>query len=185
MVTREKLYTAQEFWKITRLPENELRRLELEDGVIVDMPSSSPLNTIISGRIATFMNNYVMQENLGYVTVPDGGFKLTEDHVRQPDVAFISKQRQPKIPKHFEIAPDIAVEVVSTNEDVLKKVDEYLEAGTKLVWVIYPHEKTAHVFRKKEPRWQKLGVNETLSGEDALVGFELPVKDIFPPDSDT
>jgi Uma2 family endonuclease len=185
MVTREKLYTVEEFWKFAQLPENETRRLELEDGVIVEMPASSPLNTIIAGRITTFLNIHVMKDNLGYVTVPDGGFKLATRRVRQPDVGFISRKRQPTIPKHFEIAPDIAVEIVSTHEDVLKKVDEYLEAGTQLVWVIYPHEQTVHVFRQKEPRWQKLGLRDTLTGEDVLAGFELPVQNIFPPDNET
>jgi Uma2 family endonuclease len=83
-----------------------------------------------------------MQHNLGYVTAPDGGFKLASGRVRQPDTAYISKQRQPSIPDNFEIAPDLAVEVVSPNEDVLKKVDEYLESGTHVVWVIYPNEHT-------------------------------------------
>jgi hypothetical protein len=58
MVTREKLYIAQEFWEIAQLPENETRRLELEDGIIVEMASSSPLNTVIAGRIITFLTRF-------------------------------------------------------------------------------------------------------------------------------
>ena len=185
MVMREKLYTADEFWEIAQLPENEGRRLELEDGVIVEMPSSSPLNTIIAVRVATFLNNHVMQNNSGYVTAPDGGFKLATGKVRQPDVAFISKKRQPTIPKHFNIAPDLAVEIVSANEDVLKKVDEYLESGTQIVWVIYPNEQTVHVFRQQEPRWHKLTISDILSGEDVLPDFTLAVRSIFPPDDNT
>ncbi len=34
MVIRDKPYTAEEFWEIARLPENEGRRLELDEGVI-------------------------------------------------------------------------------------------------------------------------------------------------------
>lgn len=185
MVTREKLYTAEEFYQIAELPENGERRLELEDGIIVEMPPSTPLNTVIAGRIITALNNHVLKHKLGYVTVPDGGFKLASGRVRQPDVAFISKKRLPVLPQRFEIAPDLAVEVVSTNEDVLKKVSEYIEAGTQLVWVVYPQERTVHIFRgttAPEPRWQTLGIEDTLDGENVLPGFTLPVRDIFPDD---
>jgi Uma2 family endonuclease len=185
MVTREKLYTAEEFYQIAELPENAERRLELEDGIIVEMPPSSPLNTVIAGLIITALNNHVVKPKLGYVTVPDGGFALSSGRVRQPDVAFISKKRQPTMPKHFGIAPDLAVEIVSTHEDVLKKVSEYIEAGTQLVWVVYPQERTVHIFRgatAPEPRWQTLGIDDTLNGETVLPGFILPVRDIFPED---
>ena len=181
MVIREKLYTIEEFYEIANLPENETRRLELEDGMIVEMPSSSPLNTVIAGLIITALNNYVREHKLGYVTVPVGGFKLSENTVRQPDAAFISKKRQPTLPKHFEIAPDLAVEIVSSNEDVLKKVSEYIEAGTQLVWVVYPHEQTVHIFRgaqAPEPRWQTLSIHGTLQGENVLPGLTIPVRDI-------
>ena len=181
MIAREKLYTALEFWEIAQSSENDARRLELEDGIIIEMASSSPLNTVIAGRMITFLNNHVMKNDLGYVTVPDGGFRLAENTVRQPDAAFISKERQPTLPEHFEIAPDIAVEIVSSREDVLKKVNEYLAAGTKLVGAIYPHEQTVHVFQSNQPRWMTLYIDDTLSGGDVLPGFEISVREIFPP----
>jgi Uma2 family endonuclease len=121
---------------------------------------------------------------LGYVTVPDGGFRLAENLVRQPDAAFVSKKRQPDLPKHFEIAPDIAVEIVSAQEDVFKKVNEYLAAGTQLVWVIYPQEQTVHIFRPIEPRWTTLETGDKLSGESVLPDFEIDVSMIFPPQGD-
>jgi len=182
MVLREQIYTAEEFREIARLPENEERRLELEDGVIIEMASSSPRNTVIAARMAHFLNAHVIPRNLGYVTAPDGGFNLGKGRVRQPDCAYNSKQRMPKLPKEFDIAPNIAVEVVSTHEDVLRKVKEYLEAGTQLVWVIYPDEQSVEIFRPDEPRWQTLNLDDTLTGERVLPDFTLAVRDIFPPD---
>lgn len=141
MLIRNRLYTAEEFFEIARLPENDNRRLELEDGVIIEMAASRPINTVIATRMATFLNNHIMKNNAGYVSGADGSYKLANDRVRQPDVAFISKKRYPELPDEFEGGPDIAVEVVSPNEDVLKKASEYLESGTTLVWAIYPDEK--------------------------------------------
>jgi Uma2 family endonuclease len=183
MAVREKLNTAEEFWEIARLPENEGRRLELEDGVIVDMGSSSPINTVIAGRIGYFLNAWVIPRDLGYVTGPDGGFKLASRSARQPDVAFISKERLPHLPKEFTIAPDLAVEVVSPNEDVFKKANEYLRAGSRMVWGVYADEKMVYVFRLDENgdvRSTPYGIDAALDGGDALPSFTLPVREIFP-----
>jgi Uma2 family endonuclease len=183
MTVQEKRYTAEEFWEIAALPENEHRRLELENGVIVDMGESSPTNTVIAMRVGHFLNAFVIPSDLGYVTGADGGFKLPNGNVRQPDAAFVSKQRLSKLPRKFNLAPDLAVEVVSKREDILKKVYEYLDAGTQLVWAVYAEDKTVHVFQLDDHgilRGQRLDVNATLDGGDILPGFTLAVRDIFP-----
>ncbi len=183
MALREKLYTAEEFFEIAGLPENDEKRLELDDGEIVEMAESSPKNTVTAMRIGTFINIFVMPHNLGYVTGADGGFKLEEKRVRQPDVAFISKKRVPKLPRRFGIAPDLAVEVVSPDEDVFKKAREYLLAGTRLVWAVYTDEKTVYVFQLDADgsvRSKPFDIHATLDGGDVLPDFTLPVKDIFP-----
>lgn len=182
MFIQEKLYTAEEFWDIARLPENAEKRLELDDGNIIEMPPSKPINTIIAGRIVMFFNTFVLPRGLGYVTLPDGGFKLATGRVRQPDVAFISKKRQPEVPAEFEIAPDIAVEIVSPQEDILKKAMEYLKSGTRFVWAVYPDEQMVYVITLQandELRVQPYNMHSVLDGGDVLPGFKLPVKDIF------
>jgi Uma2 family endonuclease len=183
MLLGERLYTAEEFFEIAGLPENDEKRLELDDGEIVEMAPSSPKNTVLAMRIGYFLNAYVIPRNLGYVTGADGGFKLSEKQVRQPDVAFISKARVPKLPKRFEIAPDLAIELVSPDEDIFKKAREYLHAGTRLVWAVYADEKTVYVFQLDDDgslRSKPFDLNATLDGGDVLPGFSIPVKDIFP-----
>lgn len=179
MITREKLYTAEEFLELARLPENEGRRLELEDGVIIEMPPSRPIKTIVASRINYFLSAHVLPNDLGFVTTTDGGYKLATGRVRQPDVGFVSKARYATPPDEFEGGPDIAVEVVSPNEDVLKKAYEYLESGTTLVWAIYPDEQRVHILRAGT-QWQVLNSQDTLTGETVLPNFKLPVRDIFP-----
>ncbi len=183
MVTREKLYTVEEFWEIVGLPENENRRLELEDGVITEMASSTPINSVTAGRILHFVNAFVILRNLGYVTGADGGYKLAPKRARLPDVGFVSKTKVSQLPKRFEVPPDLAVEVVSENEDIFKKANEYLQAGTRLVWAVYPNEKIVYVLRLDEDgglRSLPYGIDSILDGEDVLPGFNLRVRDIFP-----
>lgn len=183
MVLGEKLYTVEEFREIARLPENENKRLELEDGMIVEMDSSRPVNTVVAGRIVYFLNAFVVPNNLGLVTGADGGFKLSSGTSRQPDVAFVSKSQAQIIPREFDFAPALAVEVVSPSEDVFKKVNEYLASGTSIVWAVYCDEEKVYVFTRddsgrvvSEPK----GIGDVLTGQDVLPDFELAVGDIFP-----
>src|SRR5690349_11072937 len=107
MLIHEKLYTPEEFFEIAALPENEDRRLELDEGVIVEM-TSSRLNTVTGMRIGYFLNSHVIPNDLGLVTGADGGFVLTAtNRVRRPDAAFISKAHGVKlVGVEFTIAPD-------------------------------------------------------------------------------
>lgn len=183
MVLREKLYTAEEFWEVVQLPENEHKRLELDDGIIIEMAPSRPINSITAGRIIHFLNAYVIPRDLGYVTSPDGGFKLAAKRVRQPDAAFVTKERVPQIPSEFNLAPDLAVEVVSPDEDIFKKANEYLRAGTRLIWAVYADEQLVYVIRLDEDGRLvsvEYRIDATLDGGSVLPGFTLAVKDIFP-----
>lgn len=181
---QEKLFSAEEFFQIASAPENAERRLELEDGVIVEMAASTQKNTVTAMRIGYFLNAFVIPRNLGYVTGADGGFKLGTKRARQPDAAFISKTRHAQLQGvQFPVAPDLAVEIVSEDEDIFKKAREYLNAGTKLVWAVYTDERTVFVMT--------LGANgavtslpftesDVLDGGEVLPGFTLRVVDIFP-----
>jgi Uma2 family endonuclease len=183
VLQREKLYTAEEFFEIASLPENEDKRLELDEGVIVEVAASSPINTVTAMRIGYFFNAFVIPRDLGYVTGADGGFKLATRRVRQPDVGFISKERLPELPAKFNTAPDLAVEVVSEDEDIFKKAREYLRSGTKIVWAVYAEECTIYVMTLNEngaiislPFTER----DTLDGGEVLPGFTLAVRDVFP-----
>ncbi len=121
----------------------------------------------------------------GFVGV-EAGFKRSRnpDTVRAADVAYVRAERIPNegIPKGFwNMAPDLAVEVVSpgeTADEVRNKVRDYLQAGTPLVWVVYPRSKDVVVHTPD-------GLARTVSGdavlEDATVlpGFTCPVADLF------
>lgn len=188
MITSEQIalgqaISAEAFFQIAALPENADRRLELEDGGIVEVAASTPINSVTAGRILHFINTFVIPRDLGYVTGADGGFKLGTNRVRQPDVGFISKTRAATLPKRFNIAPDLAVEVVSPDEDIFKKAREYLSAGTRQVWAVYTDEQAVYVITQAadgELRAQQFTLADTLDGGEVLPGFSLPVRDLFP-----
>jgi Uma2 family endonuclease len=82
---------------------------------------------------------------------------------------------------YWPIAPDLAVEVVSPSDraaEVLTKVAEYLEAGTRLAWVVYPQTQKIVVYRPSADV-QMLSVGDTLEGGDVVPGFACPVAEVF------
>lgn len=183
MAISERLLTAEEFFDYAALPENADKRLELDDGIIVERAPSRPINTVVAIRVATFINMWVMQHDLGFVTGADGGFKLATKQVRQPDVGCISKVRLPQLPRRFDLPPDLAVKVVSEDEDIFRKAREYLHAGVRAVWAVYADEQVVYVMTLNEQGGilsLPYGLTDTLDGGDILPGFTLPVRDIFP-----
>lgn len=130
----------------------------------------------------------VFPDNTPYVL--DGDER--EDWVRGsriPDVSFVSKERMEAHrktygdkPNYLHLSPDLAVEIVSQNDrysDITSKVAEYLEQGTRLVWVIDPQTRKIKVHTPQNPDGRSLQEDETLSGDPLFPGLELPVKAIF------
>lgn len=81
----------------------------------------------------------------------------------------------------YDGAPVLAVEILSphnTTEEMQSKVDEYLECGSKLVWVVEPRRRTVTVYRPDaEP--VMFNVRQTIDGDSSLPGLALPVTEMF------
>ncbi|PJF29909.1 MAG: hypothetical protein CUN52_05955 [Phototrophicales bacterium] len=180
------LMTVDEFLQWVNLPENADKRWELIEGVPVEMPPSSKINTTVAGIIAYYLNHLVLPNKLGYVSVPDGGYRVGRN-ILQPDVGFISKSRAGGLKGvSYDTAPDIAVEVVSPSEaekNIFLKAHRYLLNGTQIVWVVYPEDKMVYVCTlEANNSMNVLPMDETmtLTGGDVLPNFTLAVAKIFP-----
>lgn len=96
---------------------------------------------------------------------------------------MIAKERLPKQPlKGFApIVPDAVLEVRSPRDSMQKvsaKIERWLAAGVKLAWEIDPDTRTLTVYRTGQPP-RLLKIDDTLSGEDVLPGFLLPLTVLF------
>jgi Uma2 family endonuclease len=172
--------TAEEFDIFVTLPENTDRDLELIDGRIVEVVSNH-YSSKIAGLFITFLNIYVLPNDLGDVTVTDGGFQIGSERYI-PDVAFVSRKRQANSPSiaYNPVVPDIAVEVLSpTNDqsDMRLKIAGYLSVGTT-VWLVDPVHEWVDVFTPNQPAY-RLTRADSLTGGSVLPGFALPLSQIF------
>jgi Uma2 family endonuclease len=137
--------------------------------------------------VAFLLKAHCKAHGLGWVVGADASYQCYPDapkKVRKPDVSFIRLDRMPAEEKpegHCRIAPDLAVEVVSPNDLFYKvedKVEEYLTAGVRLVWVVNPPTRTVHVYRA-DGTTTKLREADELSGEDVVPGFRCRVSELF------
>ena len=160
---------------------------ELVRGELVRMTPPGGAHGSVSGEIYWYIRNHLTAHDIGRVYPQDTGFLLARnpDLVRAPDVAFVRSDRLPPNPIAFEgylpVAPDLAVEVVSPSDRagaVHEKVMDYLEAGTRLVWVVHPRRRTVTVYHP-DGSARVLHEGDELDGEDVLPGFRLPVAAIF------
>lgn len=136
--------------------------------------------------LAVPLGNHIQQRKLGVIFSAETGFIVARnpDTVRAPDIAFVAKDRIPSsgVPVKFvPLAPDLAVEVVSPNDTVYEvdeKVRDWLNAGTRLVWVVNPNRRIIEVHAPRQPS-RMLTEAESLDGGNVVSGFTIALKDIF------
>lgn len=159
---------------------------ELVRGKLKKYMPAGILHGFIASKIGAFLTIFVDEHNLGAVFAAETGFYIFQnpDTVRAPDSAFVGKEKLAKygISKgFFPDAPDLAVEVVSPNDkkkDIEDKIQDYLKAGVKLIWIIYPQKQFAAVYRQSKIV-SILFENDELEGEDVIPNFTLPLEKIF------
>jgi len=143
-------------------------------------------SSAIASVLVGLLRAWVRAGHPGTVTGSDGGYTIfpwAPGDVRMPDAAYISRSRLPSVPERgwAGVPPELAVEVVSPNDhisDAEDKARDYIRAGVDLVWVVVPSTESVHVWRANGSR-AVLQTGETLSGEDVLPGFQVPVSELF------
>ncbi len=181
MAATTKLMTAEE---LLAMPDDGFR-YELVRGELVKMAPAGRVHGKRGNRVNVSLSLYVYENNLGETYLAETGFHLETDpdHVLAPDVAFVSREREdaaPEVGGFFPGPPDLAVEVVSPNDrytEVVDKVAEWLAAGTRMVVVVNPRNRTVQTHTPDGII--ELTEADTLDGGDVVPGWKLPVAEIF------
>ena len=177
------LYTAED---LARLPEDGWR-YELVQGRLVRMAPTGFEHSEVAGPLHVALYSFVKEQGLGKVTMPDTGFVLSQpgepDTVLAPDLAFIERAKVPASTSRgfIHVVPDLVIEIASPSQhhpELATKARLWLAASTRLVWVIWPAERSVEVWEAgaTEPRL----VTDELDGQDVLPGFHYPLRELFP-----
>jgi Uma2 family endonuclease len=169
----------EQFWRLCEVN----RDMTLERTAQGELVIMSPVGGVSGGREAdliTDLSIWNRQTGLGKVFSSSTIFKLPAGGDRSPDVAWVRLDRwealtleeQEKFPP---ICPDFLIELRSRT-DALKllqdKMQEYLDSGLRLGWLINPQDEQVEIYRYNQPV-EVLQFPVSLSGEDVLPNFTL------------
>ncbi|MEX0700709.1 MAG: Uma2 family endonuclease [Planctomycetales bacterium] len=182
MSTVKTLLTLADFAEL----EDDGTPYELVRGELVEMVRPNFEHGIVCANVALLLGNWNRSTSAGFVVANDTGVVTSRDpdSVRGPDCFFVKRERAPETHRRrrwLEVAPDLAVEVLSPSDrwrEVLAKVAEYLEAGTAEVWVLDPAAQTLHNYRPDGSPRSLAGDDEVMS-EAVLPGFSCRAADFF------
>ncbi|NLS95061.1 MAG: Uma2 family endonuclease [Planctomycetaceae bacterium] len=166
---------------------SDLGRCELVRGELVMMSPAKGRHGVVVVNIVHALHSFLKASRLGQVFDSSTGFLLSRDPdtVRSPDISFLNAERLKgqDLDAFLEGAPDLAVEVLSpsnTAAEMRDKMNEYFNAGCRVVWIVDPQHRSVVVHRPNAGP-AILAEGDTLTEEELLPGFSLVVKEIFPP----
>ena len=184
------LLSAEEYGQLPDVPG---WYTELDKGRVVYMPAvKDHRHGWILDNLVSELSPYVKRQKLGRLTYQQEGYDISQpgdegETVWMPDLGFVCKERLPIVEaaraekRYAPLAPDLAVEIVSpsqTRSELAERVQRWLAAGTRLMWVIWPDEHKVDVWTPDEVL-RTLNASDLLDGLDVVAGFTMPVADLF------
>jgi Uma2 family endonuclease len=159
-----------ENWQLERTVKGELVIMPPVGGVSGNRESDLNADLVIWNR----------QTQLGKVFSSSTIFRLPNGGDRSPDVAWVANERwelltpeeQEKFPP---LCPDFVIELRSRTDSLTQlqaKMQEYLNSGLRLGWLINPQEQQVEIYRPNQAL-EIVQLPTTLSGENVLPEFIL------------
>src|SRR5436190_10089551 len=169
--------------------EGDGYRYDLLAGDLIRVSPAGFRHGRLAAELARQLGNFLVDHpELGVVVGAETGFRLRRnpDTVLGPDAAVVRRDRLPPEQAQtgfLDLAPDLVVEIVSPTDrwtTVSGKVDAYLAAGVRVVWVVEPAAHTVRVYTQdgSEARL-RADAGQVLRAESVLPGFALALSDMF------
>jgi Uma2 family endonuclease len=181
--------TAMTTEEMLALPNNGVERW-LDRGELQEKPMTvrNRWHSRLMVRISYFLESWLERqpEPRGSVLCGEAGVRLRRDPDTTVgvDVVYISPQvaaHQAMDTTLIDGVPTLVVEILSPNDvlvEINRKLDLYLGAGVRLIWVIDPHDRTVVIYRPEcEP--EMVNIRQHLAGGDELPGFHIAIDQLF------
>ena len=183
--------TQEQFVELVKA-NPELRWELTAQGEVIVMPPTGSETGNYNSELIINLGIWNRQSQLGKVFDSSTGFRLPNGAIRSPDVAWIAQERwaqlSPEQRRTFApICPDFVVELVSPTDDVNAleaKMQEYIENGCRLGWLVNPQKRQVTVYRPQMAP-EIISFDVPLTGEDVLPGFTIDLRQIFGDESTT
>jgi Uma2 family endonuclease len=161
--------------------------LELSaEGELIIVAPTLPDTGWKNADLIFYLTEWSKKDNTGLVFDSSSLFTFPNGAKRSPDAAWVKREKwdavSPQEKRRFSrLVPDFVVELRSISdslETLQRKMAEYMSNGVRLGWLIDPEEKRVHIYRANGDV-EVHDDPETVSGEDILPGFELPVRELW------
>jgi Uma2 family endonuclease len=158
-------------------------------GELIIMPPTGAETSNRNAELTFQVQAWTRQDQAGVAFDSSTGFKLPNGATRSPDAAWVRRSRltgltREQKQKFLPLCPDLVIELRSPTDNlraVLDKVQEYLDNGAQLGWLIDPLTRRVHVYLPQRPP-EILEAPSTVSADPLLPGFVLDLRKIWEPD---
>ena len=181
--------TPEQFDQLAEI--EQIARMELtKDGELIIMSPTGGTAGEKNFNLYIDFGIWNRQTKLGKAFDSSTIFILPNGARRSPDLSWIKSEKWNSLTQKQQdgfppITPDFVIELVSPSdlrsqryEDLQNKMQEYLDNGVKLGWLIEPSKKTVEIYRLGK-QVEILNNPQTLSGENVLPRFVLDLSEIF------
>lgn len=174
-----------EFLQLSR--DNQDVQIEMtKDGDLIIMPGTGGLTGRKNSRIIRRLDEWAEEDGTGVTFDSDTIFCLPNGAKKIPDASWVSNEKWDALSEEEQdrivpFAPDFAIELRSRTDsvkDLQEKMQEYIENGVSLGWLIDATERKVYVYRPNA-EVEVLENPSEISGEPLLQGFTLNLKEIW------
>ncbi len=175
----------EDFFEFCQL-NRDLRIERTREGEIIVMPPTSSETGKRNFNLTVSFGVWAKKDGTGVGFDSSTGFTLPNGAKRSPDLAWVRLERWNELSagerKRFALlCPDFVVELRSTYDSLAslrEKMEEYIENGAQLGWLIDPNERRVYIYRP-EAEVEILDDPQSVSGEPLLQGFKLNTEELF------
>ena len=177
--------TDEQFYHLS-LANRDLRLERTASGEVIVMPPTGGGTGKRNSDLNIQLGLWNRETKLGFVFDSSTGFKLPNGATRSPDAAWVKRDRWDSLTLEQQeqfppLCPDFVVELQSPSDalaDARLKMQEYLENGAQLGWLIAPKIRQVEIYRPNQEQ-EILQSPAILSGEEVLTGFVLDLTEIL------
>lgn len=182
---REAKLTKEQFAKLCQ--ENRDFRFELTAAQeLIVMPPAGSETGRQENRINFRLSAWAEVDGTGLTFSPSTGFTLPNGAIRSPDASWIKQERWNALTQEQRmgfapICPDFVIELRSPSDrlsEVQAKMQEYIENGALLGWLIDPQERRVSIYRPTQPV-EAFDDPVELRGDPVLPGFVLRMREVW------
>jgi Uma2 family endonuclease len=167
--------------------ENEELRFEYTaQKELIIMPLVGALTSLRNAKLTAALVGWTQGDGTGIAFASNAGFILPNGALRSPDASWIVREKWETLTKRQRerfapLCPDFVAELRSEAdhlEDLHAKMQEYIDNGARLGWLIDPIDKRVHIYRPGQSV-EILDSPASLSGDPVLPGFVLRVQELW------